>query len=214
MPTIPDASAFAGWSRERQQRIEGVLESLLPTVDSRAKRLASAPGSYLTDQFNNRDVLPAYARMADEIWAQTQGKVTAFVQMVGTCGSLRGVSTRLRMHNDRMYVVAVEPAESPLLSGGPAGSHRIEGTGPGFVMPLWSEGLADEIQTVSSDEAMAMARRLAREEGIFAGTSTGGNVTVALRLAARLGPEHTVVTLAVDSGLKYLSTPLYAPARG
>lgn len=137
-------------------------------------------------------------------------KVSAFVQMVGTCGSLRGVSTRLRTHNESAYVVAVEPAESPLLSGGTGGSHRIEGTGPGFVMPLWSEGLADEIQTVSSDEAMAMARRLAREEGVFAGTSTGGNVTVALRVAARLGPGHTVVTIAVDSGMKYLSTPLYA----
>lgn len=187
----------------------GTTKALTLEMIETAKRLASAPGSYLTDQFNNRDVLPAYERMADEIWEQAEGMVSAFVQMVGTCGSLRGVSTRLRMHNEKVYVVAVEPAESPLLSGGPGGSHRIEGTGPGFVMPLWHEGLADEIQTVSSDEAMAMARRLAREEGVFAGTSTGGNVTVALRLAARLGPGHTVVTVAVDSGMKYLSTPLY-----
>lgn len=192
----------------------GTTKALTLEMIETAKRIASAPGSYLTDQFNNRDVLPAYARMADEIWEQGGRKVSAFVQMVGTCGSLRGVSTRLREHNESVYVVAVEPAESPLLSGGPGGSHTIEGTGPGFVMPLWSEGLADEIQTVSSDEAMAMARRLAREEGVFAGTSTGGNVVVALRLAARLGPGHTVVTLAVDSGLKYLSTPLYAGAGG
>ena len=192
----------------------GTTKALTLEMIETAKQLASAPGSYLTDQFNNRDVLPAYERMADEIWEQAEGKVSAFVQMVGTCGSLRGVSTRLRVHNESVYVVAVEPAESPLLSGGPGGSHRIEGTGPGFVMPLWSDGLADEIQTVSSDEAMAMARRLAREEGIFAGTSTGGNVTVALRLAARLGPDHTVVTPAVDSGVKYLSTPLYGAATG
>ena len=96
-----------------------------------------------------------------------------------------------------------------MLSGGPSGSHNIEGTGAGFVVPLWTEDLADEIQTVSSQEAMEMARRLAREEGIFAGTSTGGNVVVALRVAKSLGPDKTVVTVAVDSGMKYLSTELY-----
>jgi cysteine synthase len=96
------------------------------------------------------------------------------------------------------------------LSGKPSGSHKIEGTGAGFVVPLWDPSLVNEIQTVSTQEAMATARRLARMEGIFAGTSTGGNVAVALRVAERLGPEHTVVTLAVDSGMKYLSTGLYA----
>ncbi len=97
-----------------------------------------------------------------------------------------------------------------MLSGKPSGSHRIEGTGAGFVVPLWTGTLADEIQTVSTQEAMATARRLARLEGIFAGTSTGANVAVALRVAERLGPDHTVVTVAVDSGMKYLSTELYA----
>ena len=97
-----------------------------------------------------------------------------------------------------------------MLSGRPSGSHKIEGTGAGFVVPLWTEGLASEIQTVSTQEAMATARRLARLEGIFAGTSTGGNVAVALRIAERLGPGQIVVTVAVDSGMKYLSTELYA----
>ena len=97
-----------------------------------------------------------------------------------------------------------------MLSGKPSGSHKIEGTGIGFVAPLWTGALADEIQTVSTQEAMATARRLAREEGIFAGTSTGANVAVALRVAERLGPGQTVVTLAVDSGMKYLSTTLYS----
>jgi cysteine synthase A len=97
-----------------------------------------------------------------------------------------------------------------VLSGRPSGSHKIEGTGAGFIVPLWVDGLADEIQTVSSQEAMETARRLARQEGVFAGTSTGANVAAALRLAARLGPDRTVVTLAVDSGMKYLSTALYA----
>ncbi|HSA55341.1 MAG TPA: cysteine synthase family protein [Gemmatimonadaceae bacterium] len=190
----------------------GTTKALTLAMIETAKQLAAAPGSYLTDQFNNRDVLPAYDRMADEIWEQAGRKVSAFVQMVGTCGSLRGVAMRLRTHDAAVGVFAVEPAESPVLSGGPSGSHGIEGTGPGFVMPLWSEGLADEIQTVSTEEAMTMARRLAREEGVFAGTSTGGNLVVALRVAARLGPDHTVVTVAVDSGMKYLSTPLYGAA--
>jgi cysteine synthase A len=148
--------------------------------------------------------------MAEEIWEQAGGRVSAFVQSVGTCGSLRGTSTRLREHNADLRVIAVEPAESPVLSGGPSGSHRIEGTGAGFVVPHWNPSLANEVQTVSSADALAMARRLAREEGVFAGTSTGANVTVALREAARLGRGATVVTLAVDSGMKYLSTEQYA----
>jgi cysteine synthase A len=175
-----------------------------------ARKLASAPGSYLTDQLNNTDQLPSYDRMGEEIWEQTAGQVNAFVQSVGTAGSLRGISTRLRVHNKAVHIVAVEPEESAVLSGGPSGSHRIEGTGAGFIVPLWTETIADEIQTISTQEAMATARRLARHEGIFAGTYTGGNIAVALRVAERLGPDQTVVTVAVDSGMKYLSTELYS----
>jgi cysteine synthase len=171
-----------------------------------ARRLAEAPGSYWTDQFNNRDQVGAYHTMADELWDQTGGRISAFVQSVGTGGSLRGTSTRLREHDHNIRVIAVEPAESAVLSGKPSGSHRIEGTGAGFVVPHWNPSLANAIVPVSSTEAMAMARRLAREEGIFAGTSTGANVTVALREAARLGRAATVVTVACDSGMKYLST--------
>lgn len=174
-----------------------------------ARRLASAPGSYWTDQLNNTDQLSSYEKMAEEISEQTEGQVSAFVQSVGTCGSLRGISTRLRVHNEAVHIVAVEPEESAVLSGRSSGSHKIEGTGAGFVVPLWSETLANELQTVSTDEAMATARLLARHEGVFAGTSTGANVAVALRVAERLGPGHTVVTVAVDSGMKYLSTALY-----
>ena len=175
-----------------------------------ARRLAAEPGSYWTDQLNNTDALPSYERMGEEIWDQTKGHVDAFVQSVGTGGSLRGISTCLRAHHQGVRIVAVEPQESAVLSGGPSGAHKIEGIGAGFIVPLWSERLVDEIQTVSTQEAMATARRLAREEGIFAGTSTGGNVAAALRVAARLGPDRTVVTVAVDSGMKYLSTALYA----
>jgi cysteine synthase A len=188
----------------------GTTKALTLEMIETARKLASAPGCYWTDQLNNTDQLSSYGRMADEIWEQAHGEVSAFVQMVGTAGSLRGISTGLRVHTKSVRIVAVEPEESAVLSGGPSGSHKIEGTGAGFVVPLWTPTLTDEIQIVSTPEAMATARRLAREEGIFAGTSTGGNVAAALRVAHRLGPGHTVVTVAVDSGMKYLSTPLYA----
>ena len=188
----------------------GTTKALTLDMIATARRLASAPGSYWTDQLNNTDQLSSYERMGEEIWEQANGRVSAFVQSVGTGGSLRGIGTRLRAHDSAVRIVAVEPEESAVLSGGPSGSHTIEGVGAGFIVPLWTETLADEIQLVSSGHAMATARRLAREEGIFAGTSTGANVTVALRVADRLGPDGTVVTVAVDSGMKYLSTALYA----
>ncbi|HEY7139870.1 MAG TPA: cysteine synthase family protein [Methylomirabilota bacterium] len=188
----------------------GTTKALTLEMIETARSLASAPGSYWTDQLNNTDQLSCYERMADEIWEQTGGRIAAFVQSVGSAGSLRGISTRLRAHDAAVHVVAVEPEESAVLSGRPSGSHRIEGTGAGFVVPLWSDALADEVQMVSTADAMATARRLARDEGIFAGTSTGANVAAALRVAGRLGPDRSVVTLAVDSGMKYLSTALYA----
>jgi cysteine synthase A len=188
----------------------GTTKALTLEMIETARELASALGSYWTDQLNNLDQLSGYDRMGEEMWEQASGHVSAFVQSVGTAGSLRGISRRLRAHNEAVHIVAVEPAESAVLSGGPSGSHKIEGTGAGFVVPLWTETLADEIQAVSTQEAMATARRLARDEGIFAGTSTGANVKAALRVAERLGPDHTVVTVAVDSGMKYLSTELYS----
>ncbi len=187
----------------------GTTKALTLEMIETARKLASAPGSVFTDQLNNADPLPGYERMGGEILEQAGGRVSAFVQCVGTGGSLRGIATRLRAHDETVRVVAVEPEESAVLSGRPSGSHKIEGTGAGFVVPLWRAGIANEIQTVSTQEAMETARRLAREEGLFAGTSTGANVAAALRVAARLGGGHTVVTIAVDSGMKYLSTPLY-----
>jgi cysteine synthase A len=190
----------------------GTTRALTLEMIETARRLADTPGSCWMDQLNNRDQLPSYDRMGEEIWDQTRGHVSAFVQSVGTAGSLRGIATRLRVHSEAVHIVAVEPEESAVLSGRQSGSHQIEGVGAGFVVPLWTDTLADEIQTVSTQEAIATARRLARQEAIFAGTSTGGNVAVALRVAERLGPDHTVVTVAVDSGLKYLSTELYSGA--
>ncbi len=190
----------------------GTTKALILEMIETARKLASAPGSCWTNQLHNTDQLASYEQMGEEIWEQTRGRVSAFVQSVGTAGSLRGISTRLRLHDRAVRIIAVEPEESAVLSGRPSGSHKIEGIGAGFVVPLWNESLTDEIQTISTLEAMATAQLLARQEGIFAGTSTGGNVAVALRVAQRLGPAHTVVTVAVDSGMKYLSTPLYAHA--
>ncbi len=190
----------------------GMTEELTLNMIEAARRISERPGSYWTDQLNNIDQIASYLELGEEIWRQTDGQVDAFVQSVGTAGSVRGVATALRRHNQSVHIVAVEPAESAVLSGGETGVHGIEGVGAGFIVPLWDESLVDDIHTVSTEEAMKMSRRLAREEALFSGTSTGGNVVAALRVAERLGPKATVVTLMVDSGLKYLSTGLYKRA--
>jgi cysteine synthase A len=183
----------------------GMTEKLTRDMIEAARILAQRPGSFWTDQLNNRDQLAAYHRMAEEIWNQTEGRADGFVQSVGTAASLRGSAEGLRGRNGRIRIVAVEPSESPVLSGGKSGSHKIDGVGAGFVVPLWQAGIADRIERVSTEEATAMTLRLAREEGLFAGTSTGGNVIAALRLAEQLGPGSTVVTVMCDTGMKYLS---------
>ncbi len=183
----------------------GMTEKLTRDMIEAARAIAEKPGSFWTDQLNNKDQLTAYHKMAEEIWSQADGKVDGFVQMVGTAASLRGTGEALRSYNERIKVIAVEPAESAVLSGGKAGSHKIDGVGAGFVVPLWEAGIADQIEKVSTEEAVAMSTRLAREEGLFAGTSTGGNVIAALRLAEKLGPNSTIVTVMCDTGMKYLS---------
>lgn len=182
---------------------------LIERMISKAEELSARPGAFFADQFNNPDAAGGYAPLAEELWSQSGGRVDAFVQSVGTAQCITGVASVLRERNPEIEIVAVEPAESPVLSGGASGAHKIEGVGPGFVPPVWSEDLASEIELVSTADAMEMARRLANEEALFAGTSTGANVVAALRVAERLGPRATVATLACDSGLKYLSTELY-----
>ena len=186
-----------------------ITKALFQEMIATARGLSEAPGSYWTDQLHNRDSIAGYHPMGEEIWRQAAGAVDAFVQAVGTAASLTGVATVLRRHHPGVRIVAVEPGESAVLSGGPPGAHRIEGIGIGYAPPLWDPALADEVVAVPTAEAEAMARRLAREEGLFAGTSSGANVVAALRVAARLGPGKTVATLLVDSGLKYLSTGVY-----
>lgn len=183
-----------------------MTEKLTKDMIHAAGLIASQTHAFWTDQMNNRDQLAAYHAMADEVWEQTGGRIDGFVQSVGTAASLRGIGERLRRHNAEIELVAVEPAESPVLSGGPTGAHKIDGIGAGYVVPLWGDDVADRIELVSTEEAVAMALRLAREEGLFAGTSTGANVIAALRLAERLGPDATVVTVMCDTGMKYFKT--------
>jgi cysteine synthase len=188
----------------------GMDASLTRNMIAAARHIAGQTGAFWTDQLNNTDQLSAYHRLADEIWAQTEGRIDAFVQSAGTAACVRGVSEFLRRKKPDIRIAAVEPQESAVLSGGQSGVHKIEGVGAGFVVPLWNPSIADEIATVSTEAAMAMARRLARSEALFAGTSTGANLAAAIALGMRLGNNATVVTLLCDSGLKYLSTPLYA----
>ncbi len=190
----------------------GMDATLTRTMIETARQIRERTGGFWTDQFNNADQLIAYRAMGQEIWDHTQGAVDGFVQSVGTAGSVRGIAERLRERKPGIHITAVEPAESAVLSGGPTGVHKIEGIGAGFVVPLWKPDLVDQVVPVSTEEAKQMARRLAREEAIFAGTSTGANVVAALTLAQRLGPGATVVTVMCDTGIKYLSTDLFKSA--
>jgi cysteine synthase A len=187
----------------------GITEELIKEMIERSRIISEEPDHWWSDQLNNRDAIKGYYPLGEEIWQQTGGAVNAFVHVVGTAHSIYGAAAALREHNSDIRIVAVEPAESAVLSGGPSGSHNIEGIGIGFIPPLWEPDEVDEILAVSTVQAKGMARRLAREEGIFAGTSSGANVVAALRVAERLGPKATVVTIIVDSGLRYLSTDVY-----
>jgi len=174
-----------------------------------ARGLSREPNTYWTDQLRNQDSIAGYHALGEEIWSQTQGGVDAFVHCVGTAASSRGVATVLKRRKPGVRIVAVEPAESSVLLGGAPGPHKIEGVGIGYTPPLWEPTLVDDIEAVGTDDGKEMARRLAREEGLFAGTSSGANVVAAIRVAQRLGPGARVVTLMADSGLKYLSTDVY-----
>jgi cysteine synthase A len=186
-----------------------ITESLIKEMIRVAAEISRRPDHWYCDQLRNPDAMTGYLPLGEEIWDETEGKVSAFVHCVSTAHSIHGVTQALWKHNREIVVVAVEPDESAVLSGRPSGAHKIEGIGIGFVPPLWQPELVNEIQTVTTEDAKAMARRLAREEGIFAGTSTGANVVAAIRVAQRLGRDATVVTIAVDSGLRYLSTDVY-----
>jgi cysteine synthase len=175
---------------------------------ARAGELAALPGHYPTDQFNNPYIIPHHRdHLGREIWAQLGGRITAFCHGMGTASSLMGVSAALKPRG--VFIQAHEPASSAAISGGAPGPFLIQGW-TGNVMPHWDPERVDHIEPIEDDAAIEMTRRLAAEEGIFAGISTGANVVGAHRLAERLGPEAVIVSLAVDSGFKYMSVSPYA----
>ncbi len=186
-----------------------ITPQLIQAMIDRAKTLAEEPNTFWTDQLNNVDNREAYHQMAEEILRDTGGRLDAFVMAAGTGGCFSGNAEVLKERVPGVRCIALEPAASRNLSGGPIGKHRIEGTGPGFIPKIMRMDLVDEVVAVSDEEAMGTARRLAREEGIFGGTSSGANVFAALHEAQRLGPGHRVVTVVVDSGLKYLQGEPY-----
>lgn len=189
-----------------------ITEKLIKEMIETARSLSQEPGHWWVDQLRNHDAIGGYHALGEEIWQQTAGEVDALVHAVGTAHSIHGAGDVLRRYQPALHIVAVEPAESAVLSGEASGSHKIEGIGIGFLPPLWQPDKVNGIEKVTTAEAKEMARRLAREEGVFAGTSSGANVVAALRLAERLGAGATVVTIICDSGLRYLSTDVYRTA--
>jgi cysteine synthase A len=195
-------------------RSEGgkLTKDLVPRMMARAREIAAEGPSYATDQMRNPDMVAGYESLGEELLSQVEGPIHTFCAAVGTSGMLMGTARVLKRARRETRIVAFEPATSAVLSGGAAGMHGVEGVAPGFVPPQFDHSLVSETRGIDEAEARRTAWRLAREEGLFAGTSTGLNVAGAIQLAREIGagPGHTVVTVAVDSGLKYLAGDLYA----
>lgn len=189
----------------------GITPDLIPSMIKRAGEIAAATGAFATDQFNNVDMVDGYRPLGTELLAQVPD-LDAFGCYVGTAGCFLGTTLALREQRPGLHRVVVEPAESAVLSGQPAGTHHIEGGGTGRRPPQLPIDAYDEVIAVPEAEAFAMARTAARREGIFSGPSTGANLVAAIQLARRLGPGHRVATVQVDTGLKYLSGALYDTA--
>lgn len=183
--------------------------ALFRTMIGRAEELSHDPGVFWTDQFHNNDAIEGYKGIGRELLEQV-GEIAGFCAAVGTAGMLCGVSRALRAAGSRARIVALEPASCPVLTTGKNGPHRVDGIAPGFVPPHLRREDYDEARAIEESEAREMARRLAREEGIFTGTSTGMNVAAALKLAQEFQPGQIVATVAVDTGLKYLAGDLFA----
>ncbi|MBV8477783.1 MAG: cysteine synthase family protein [Acidobacteria bacterium] len=212
-----------GFAREKLQtmRVFGADLRIIPSQDGKltpelflkmievAKKLGQEPNSYYTDQFNNAHAIEGYIAIGNELLAQVGPEIAVFCAGVGTAGMLMGVSRAFQAGETQTKIVALEPSSSPVLTTGKGGPHRVEGIAAGFRPPHLKDGQYHEVRTVDEQEARDMARRLAREEGIFAGISSGLNVVAALQLAREIGRGKTVATVAVDSGLKYLAGDLY-----
>ena len=186
-----------------------VTPDLTPRMVAAARELAVEEGTYWTNQLYNADIITGHERLGRELLAQIEGPIHAFCGAVGTAGMLMGVARALRQAGSQARIIALEPATSAFISTGKAGGHHVEGIGIGYAPPLLEAAFYNEARGIDEEEARHMVRRLAKEEGIFAGVSSGLNVVGALQLAQELGSGHTVVTVAVDTGLKYLAGDLY-----
>lgn len=186
---------------------------LLPAMNKRAAEIGREQGHYFTNQFLNRDALVGYEGIGHELVEQVPGGIDAFCGAVGTAGMAMGVGRVLRSKSPSTRIVILEPASAPLLTQGVTGTHSVEGVAPGFVAQHLNRDLYDEVRAIDEEQARAICRRLAKEEGLLVGTSSGLNVVAALQLAKELGPGKTVVTVAVDSGLKYLNGTLFQDAQ-
>ncbi len=185
-------------------------KKLIDDMIEAARVISLQPNTFWTNQLQNHDTIAGYLPLGEEIWRQMNGRVDAFVHCVGTGACSRGVATVLKQRNPNVRIVVVEPAESSVLLGGAPGPHKIEGVGIGSIPPLYEPSLVDEIVPIATADAKAMARRLAREEALFAGTSSGANVLAAIEVGQRLGAGARIATLMCDTGLKYLSTDVYS----
>ncbi len=195
-----------------QSRDGKITPDLVPRMIEKAKELATQPNTYWTNQLYNKHQLKGHNKTGEEVLTQTEGRLNAFVAGVGTAGCAMGVAQVFKAKDPAIQVFLVEPSESPVISKGFAGTHHIEGIA-GFVPPLLQKQLYDDVISVPEEDAKSMARQLAKEEGIFAGTSTGANVAGALGVAKRMAKGSRIVTVAVDTGLKYLWTEPFADAR-
>ncbi|MEQ8841677.1 MAG: cysteine synthase family protein [Acidimicrobiales bacterium] len=187
----------------------GIHPELIPQMQARAAEIVRDEGAFPTDQFNNLDTLDGYLEIGRELVDQIDGEVHGLALYVGVGGAFTGTARPLRERWPDVIRTVVEPAESAVIAGGPAGTHMIEGGGVGFVPALITPDSYDRTDAVSTADAFATARELARTEGVWTGPSGGASILAATRLARELGPNHRVVTVQPDSGLKYLSGDLY-----
>ena len=186
-----------------------ITPDLIPKMLNRSNEIGEQKDAYLARQFENKHAIEGYRKMGTEMLSQLNKPIDAFCAGVGTAGMVMGVSQELKQATTGTRIVVLEPATAPLVSQGIKGNHKVEGIGVGFIPPFLKETLYDEVRTVKETEARRMAKRLASEEGIFAGTSSGLNVAAAIELGMELGPDHVVVTVACDSGMKYTSSGLF-----